>query len=177
MAASSSPRANTRRVWQQPGFHIAVSVGIGIVLVGYETVRVMFGQHVPLILAVFTAGFLGGVTSSHHRFVSKKPEDLDELYDKRPARLIVQSYVSPAVGGIFALVLNFMWMGRLIEGSLFPAFVNLDGPYKGLTGLFEATLKTNMDAARALVWGFIAGFSERLLPSLIDGLAKKGTNG
>lgn len=68
------------------------------------------------------------------------------------------------IGLAAALVLLFFFVGGLLEGSLFPDM----SPEKvvvaeGVTKCFLA----QKDIALLIVWSFLAGFSERLVPSLL----------
>lgn len=78
---------------------------------------------------------------------------------------------APAIGLVFAIILSLLFAGRLISGKLFPEFINLD---------WEQVLFVPSELAKWLTWSFIAGFSERLVPDMIDTLSKKvkeGTKG
>lgn len=49
----------------------------------------------------------------------------------------------------------------------------MEHPYVSLqTLLTRASPATNLDAAKAVIWAFIAGFSERFVPNAIDALTK-----
>ncbi len=65
-----------------------------------------------------------------------------------------------------------------MKGALFPNLVVMptttyDTPFlKFVFGTVEAS---NEDFAKLLVWSFVAGFSERLMPDMIDRLVAKST--
>lgn len=72
-------------------------------------------------------------------------------------------------GGIFAVLLYLAFMAQFVSGALFPVFQ--EQPNEPLFHrFFEAGLKTHSDFAKALVWAFIAGFSERLVPDFLSTL-------
>jgi hypothetical protein len=67
------------------------------------------------------------------------------------------------IGAIFALVLSLMFMGEMIAGSLFPTW-----------NPFYRIIYSPAAFAKLLVWSFIAGFIERLVPTMLMNLAKHG---
>ncbi len=69
------------------------------------------------------------------------------------------------VGAIFALILGFTFMGNLISGTLFPNPI-----------IFYRIIYVPPAFAKLLVWSFIAGFSERFVPQLLNNLANKTKN-
>lgn len=64
-------------------------------------------------------------------------------------------------GAIFATLLFLTFIGGLVQGSLFPRF--------GGDGWFDVLFRPS-DWARLMVWSFIAGFSERFVPDLLNNL-------
>ncbi|NIR93988.1 MAG: hypothetical protein GWO08_10025, partial [Gammaproteobacteria bacterium] len=71
---------------------------------------------------------------------------------------IIQVYVSPVVGGVFAVVLYAFFITGIITGAFFPEFKGLNEPYSGVADLFGNLSPDNrLDAAKALVWAFVAG--------------------
>lgn len=73
--------------------------------------------------------------------------------------------LAPVTGFIFALLLSFIFGGKLLTGTLFPS-MDLQTPWPLL--LFNAT-----ELSKWLVWAFIVGFAERLMPDMIDRLVTK----
>ena len=58
------------------------------------------------------------------------------------------------------------FIGGLVQGSLFPTF--------GDSGLRWIALRFSVeDWAKLLVWSFIAGFSERLVPEILNNLSAR----
>ncbi len=85
----------------------------------------------------------------------------------------IQIYVSPFVGGVFAFVLYVIFMAGFLQGSLFPIFASGDEAYKTFSDFAALYVPaTNADVAKAIIWAFIAGFSEGLVPNFISKLAK-----
>jgi hypothetical protein len=72
---------------------------------------------------------------------------------------------------VFAFVLYFMAMGELIGGGLFPKFTSTHKPdeaWNMAKFMTEVSPESYQDIAKLLVWSFIAGYSERFVPNLID---------
>jgi hypothetical protein len=73
---------------------------------------------------------------------------------------------------VFAVVLWMLFVSTLVSGELFPAFTNVDQTFAGMDGfLAEIDPSTNADAAKLMVWSFIAGYSERFVPNLVQSLS------
>lgn len=64
-------------------------------------------------------------------------------------------------------------MSGFVQGSLFPSFASADQPFKTYADFAAFTEPaTHADVAKAMVWAFIAGFSEGLVPNFISKIAK-----
>ena len=70
--------------------------------------------------------------------------------------------VTQLFGAVFASLLALMFLAGLLQGSLFPAF----SPQQRWLDLNF----TVSDWAKIMVWSFIAGFSERFVPNLLNNL-------
>jgi hypothetical protein len=66
------------------------------------------------------------------------------------------------IGAIFACVLGLAFMGNLLSGAIFPN-----------PSVFYRIIYIPAAFAKLLVWAFIAGFSERLVPNILNNLIKK----
>lgn len=71
--------------------------------------------------------------------------------------------VAECVGATFALVLMIFFWGELISGKLFPR----------ISFSSYMTIYVHEELAKLLVWSFIAGFSERLVPQFINNIIEK----
>jgi hypothetical protein len=80
--------------------------------------------------------------------------------------------LTPLTGAIGALVLYAFFCGGLIEGSLFPKITcpDIAQPMRFVDFLKNAGPASWADHGKTLVWCFIAGFAERLVPDAIDRL-------
>jgi hypothetical protein len=84
--------------------------------------------------------------------------------------------VAPLTGMLFAILLCFIIFGGLIGGSMFPTIHTIPDKNKILTidpDAFSRVLNNVGELSKLLVWSFIAGFSERLIPDMVDRLADK----
>lgn len=72
------------------------------------------------------------------------------------------------IGGIFACILGLAFMGNLLSGAIFPN-----------PSVFYRIIYIPSAFAKLLVWSFIAGFSERFVPNILNNFEKKAedTNG
>jgi hypothetical protein len=72
--------------------------------------------------------------------------------------------LAPLTGFIFAILLSFIFGAQLLNGILFP---------KTDTPRWPELLFIPTDLAKWMVWAFIVGFAERLMPDMIDRLVVK----
>jgi len=111
------------------------------------------------------AGATGGVMSVIQRIQAGTPESdpATDLLALSQAETAV--YFAPIEGLIFAIVLSLCFAGGVVKGTIFPE----------LTGQSEwfLTLFDGKNLAIWLVWAFIAGFLERLVPDTLDSLARQ----
>jgi hypothetical protein len=87
-------------------------------------------------------------------------------------RLAESFYFAPIGGAIGALVLFCLFAGELVQGQLFPKVWTSDSSdtHSFFAFLVSAGPDNGMEMAKLLAWCFIAGFSERLIPSALDQL-------
>lgn len=104
------------------------------------------------------------------------PSSYNEISDPMVNSLaIIQIYVTPIVAGVFGVVLYSLFLTDMLSGALFPNFEGLDEEYNTIVEFFSRVgPKEQIDAAKAIVWAFIAGFSERFVPNILDKLAQEG---
>jgi hypothetical protein len=129
----------------------------------------------PLTLIIILAGALGGFISGVSRLYSLSWEG-DLLWSTQSVPQLglgVALNVTLAVleGGIFALILYVLFAAKILEGSVFPEFRFDESSGATWTTFVDAGPATCVDIAKAIVWAFAAGFSERLVPDLIGQLA------
>jgi hypothetical protein len=133
----------------------------------------------PLLVLVMLAGMLGaffsalmrlyGVDQASIALISPTVQQLGGPY------LMMYSLVPPVIGAIAAVVLYLVFIGKLLEGALFPAISCVtDQVCASLMDIMNYYVPSKPeDYGKALVWSFAAGFSERLVPDMLQGLVSK----
>jgi hypothetical protein len=157
-------------------------VGLLIVLIffpGIISLLFHFDQPpISIFLLVVMSGTLGAFFSALLRFyeLNDLPVILYErgVLFKGPA-LFIYTLTPALIGGIAAAVLYLIFQAHLLQGTLFPTIdcVAAQKQCPGLGALLENYgPKESADFAKAILWGFIAGFAERLVPDLLENFAQ-----
>lgn len=68
-------------------------------------------------------------------------------------------------GSVFGLFVVALFVGGFVQGSLFPTITNGSS--------FISIQMTADDWGKMAIWGFLAGFSERLVPRISSSLANQ----
>lgn len=76
-------------------------------------------------------------------------------------------WTTSIAGAIFGVILNLIFAAKIIEGNLFPSFQFIVDESSSGSGLNALS-----DASKMLIWSFIAGFAERLVPDTITRLTQ-----
>jgi hypothetical protein len=137
----------------------------------FDTYQAHF--RISALLPVIIVGAIGGFVSVQQRIQSAPTEGdairgVLALYDGW-----FSVYLSPLTGAISATVLYLLFAGGLLKGDLFPLIADAGGPEQALD--FQSFLsriepKDSGAYAKLLIWGFIAGFAERLVPDTLNRL-------
>ena len=137
---------------------------------------------VPLLATVMVTGTLGAFFSALTRLYSfdQLPRVLIEgSPNLPPPQLLMYSLIPPLVGAIAALILYLAFAGQLITGALFPrischeAVANVAEGCAKLSSLLSTDGPDHaVDFAKVIVWSFVAGFAERLVPNMLDTIGK-----
>ena len=87
--------------------------------------------------------------------------------------LKIQTFLSPLLGGLFAFLLYGIFISGVVQGELFPQFKGIEEEYRNPSDyIVTVDPKTNKDVAKLMLWSFIAGFAEELVPSYLNRLIK-----
>jgi hypothetical protein len=137
----------------------------------------LLSERVTALMVVAAAGALGGFVSALRRlyvFQRVFPVRFFKSWRGVNAYLVVYSMIPSLVGAIAAVVLYLIFASGLLKGDLFPLFelssVNArDDSFRNFVANWQPKLPA--DYAKALVWSFIAGFSERFVPDLLERFA------
>ncbi len=160
-----------------------ISITVVLIVAGITAAALVATQSAQppsftLELIIFLTGAAGGVANNYRRLM-RMPVDMIEAQSIMASQLITfQIYISPLAGGIFAAVLYLIFMSGFLQGTFFPAFdpVMKDG-YESFRVFSQgANPATNQDTAKAILWAFIAGFSEGLVPNFIDKILREVTH-
>ncbi|NTW74246.1 MAG: hypothetical protein HGB29_05210 [Chlorobiaceae bacterium] len=142
---------------------------LGLLIIGALFGYTLFyGQQLMISWICFCCGLIGGFVSIQQRIKKLTDEELELL-----SKSWFQVLLIPIYGGIFSLVLYIGFLSEVIKGPLFPHFVIPpfgDPPSReDVIRFLQKTYPTSgQEFAKLLFWSFVAGFSERFVPQLID---------
>jgi hypothetical protein len=132
-----------------------------------------------LLTVVQLAGALGAFFSALIRLYNFQdlPKALvaHELEGLPQLHLLIYSLVPAVIGAIAATVIHMLFASEILQGDLFPKFVcQLDQnkciSFGSLIGSWGPA--TAPAYAKDIVWGFVAGFAERLVPDTLQTLSR-----
>lgn len=118
-----------------------------------------------LLLVIMSSGMVGGSLSMVRRLQAITPRCGDANLETSFCSLWRAGITSCLLGGIFAVILIYIFLTGALKGPLFPAFEGAEQ--------IGATLPTNLSLAtmaKVVVFSFLAGFAERLVPDALDRL-------
>ncbi len=155
-------------------FHVSITVVIfTLSLLNAYLVRSIEGSSISLIILIFIAGATGGIINTYIRLKDVSLETQKKLDKTSNILAIIQIYVSPLVAGLFAFVFYVLCISGLIGGELFPKFTGLEDKFISVADIFDNVAPAErLDAIKALMWGFITGFFEKLVPNILDRIKK-----
>jgi hypothetical protein len=144
-------------------------------------------QTVSLIPLVLFAGATGAALSLQNRLqqVPTTGDSIINLFSLKHAR--VSLWLSPITGALFALLAYLLFISGLVQGELFPkiriaqttaqlatAPLHYDRSFGSY--LYSMSPTDSLNFAKLLIFCFIAGFAERLIPDALDRLVVKNVN-
>ena len=149
---------------------LIVMTFVALLLVGsIFSATLFYGEKLMISWLCFACGLIGGFVSIQQRIKRLGDEELDLL-----SRSWFQVLLIPIYGGIFSLVLYVGFLSEIIKGPLFPHFsiepFNAPMPTaEDVVKFLQTTLPTSgQEFAKLLFWSFVAGFSERFVPQLLE---------
>ena len=152
--------------------HVAIAIILVVAAMTSSAFLAKFGL-VPYELLIFVSGTVGGAVNSFRRIQKLTTAKAQESSAMTGRLVTIQIYLSPFVGGVFAFVLYLIFMAGFVQGSFFPDFANGEETFGTFRDFARCSIPaTNADVAKAIVWAFIAGFSEGLVPNFISKIAK-----
>jgi hypothetical protein len=129
----------------------------------------------PIMMVVALAGILGAFFSALTRLhrVDQLPLALmsDTVLGLNGLHLVVYSVVPPVVGALAAVVVYIGFISGVIDSGVFPKLV-CKAATKTCNDLLQVLNdygpEKAADYGKALIWSFFAGFSERLVPDMLQ---------
>jgi hypothetical protein len=170
--------------YQFCGALILVAIPAAVLVFSYVTAKTPVWQP-PILLVVAVAGIVGAFFSALTRLhrVDQLPLALmsDTVLGLSGLHLVVYSIVPPVVGAIAAVVVYLAFISGIFDSAVFPKLV-CKAANKTCNDLVQVLNDVGPEKAadygKALVWSFFAGFSERLVPDMLQAvLARMQSDG
>lgn len=152
------------------------------------------GFRLTFMVLILASGMTGGVVANYMRLREVSMSDALFTDPELAYRAQVQMFVGPLVSGVFAGVLYSLFASGLVTGDLFPRFDGGDAPFGTphplpiaageithtdgnlLRRFFKGTYpRSNVDGVKVIFWSFLAGYSERFVPNILDKMASNDT--
>jgi hypothetical protein len=153
------------------GAFAVIAILVVLIFVPYA-VQTKQGPPVPIFLVVVIAGTVGAFFSSLQRLYEFKqlPQILyDRQLGSEYGSLFVYSLIPALVGGIAAAMLYLIFAGGMLSGAFFPSFTCKQKDCADFsTLLVDYGPAQAVDYSKAILWGFVAGFAERMVPNLLN---------
>ena len=160
---------------------LSAGIVVGTILVLGLLYYALVADSLPVLGAVLIMGVLGAYVSIQRRLqtASSEGDPIVGILELQKSKFNV-TFVALISGAVFAGLLYLMFIGQLVQGSLFPG-INYSTPQsqtEEVTTLFPKVSAflasfgpaTVADIGKLLVWSFIAGFAERFVPDALDRL-------
>jgi hypothetical protein len=160
--------------YQFCGAIILVAIPAAVLVFSYVSAKGNAWQP-PIMMVVALAGILGAFFSALTRLhrVDQLPLALmsDTVLGLNGLHLVVYSVVPPVVGALAAVVVYIGFISGVIDSGVFPKLV-CKAATKTCNDLLQVLNdygpEKAADYGKALIWSFFAGFSERLVPDMLQ---------
>ena len=135
----------------------------GVIIIAFLTslINKNGGEEFPKVYFLLIASILGALVNQPFR-------GAEDNTNKGPSLLVLYLAWKCAVASVFAIIVNLIFISGVISGELFPTFSGADCNYSDMIAwAINVDPKTNADMAKMLIWSFLAGYSERLVPNMV----------
>jgi len=153
----------TKRAWFVVFAALAAVVCAGAIIIAFLTslINKNGGEQFPKVYFLLIASFLGALVNQPFRCA-------EDNTNKGPSLLVLYLAWKCAVASVFAIIVNLIFISGVISGELFPTFSGADSAYRDMIAwAINVDPKTNADMAKMLIWSFVSGFSEKLVPNMV----------
>jgi len=152
----------------KPSKYIVLAALMVVVIIGLSIIAFLMslrgnygGERFPKVLFLIAAAVLGSLVNQPFR-------SNEDNKSKSPSLIILYLTWKCAIASVFAIVLNLIFISGIISGELFPKFYGVNWRYFNMIHWsLDLDPQANSDMAKMLIWSFVAGFSERLVPNMI----------
>jgi hypothetical protein len=128
----------------------------------------------PLVAAAGAAGALFSALTRLYNVGNAKGEVVSPMVANLGWRIWLYASIPPLIGAIAAFLLYIVFVSELVQSPMFPHLTCVHGKCDTILGLMDGYWPEKApDYGKAFVWSFIAGFSERFVPDLLQSLVKK----
>jgi len=144
---------------------LADSVRLWLIALAYDV------AYMPHASYVIIFGALGAFVSVMQRLQSTAREGSLVYPLSNPGLISVK--LVPLIGGVAAFIFFVMLAAEVVQGELFPKIIWPEyQKWLTLGNLIgESYASTKVDFAKLMIWSFLAGFSERLVPDILTRLS------
>jgi hypothetical protein len=119
------------------------------------------GEQFPKVYFLLIASILGALVNQPFR-------GSEDNVSKGASLLVLYLAWKCAIASVFAIIVNLIFISGVISGELFPQFDGVDWSYRDMISwALDVDPRTNADMAKMLIWSFVAGYSEKLVPNMV----------